>query len=62
MWNWAWLEKMSSSNDDSSVRSNDVNVTEESKDSSDDDTREACAIPPITHSVIFKSIGNLKEL
>lgn len=61
MWNWAWLEEMSSSNDDSSVCSNNVNVTEELQDTSDDDTREACAIPPITHSVVFKCIGNLKE-
>ena len=63
MWNWAWFEEIHSSNDDS--RSDDLNVTEEFKDdsdaSSDDDTKVSSDILSITHSMIFKCIGNLKE-
>ena len=63
MWNWVWLEEIHSSNDDS--RSNDLNVIEEFKDdsddTSDDDSKVLSDITSITHSVILKCIGNLKE-
>ena len=63
MWNWAWLEEIHSSNDDS--RSDDLNANQEfendSDDSLDDDTKVPSDIPSITHSVIFKCIGNRKE-
>ena len=66
MWNWAWLEEISSSNGDRSVCSNDLNVAKTFKEifddnSSDDDSREVCAIQAITHSVVFKCIRNLKK-
>ena len=51
VWNWARLEEIHSSNDDS--RLDDLNVTEEFKDdsddSSDDDTKVPSDIPSITH-------------
>ena len=50
MWNWAWLDEMSSSNDDSSICSDDGNVTKELEDSSDDDTSEDCANRFQSHS------------
>ena len=58
-----WLEETHSSNDDS--RSDDLNANQEfendSDDSLDDDTKVPSDIPSITHSVIFKCIGNRKE-
>ena len=63
MWNWTWLDEVPSS-DDRSVcldNSEDFRDSDDAIESFDDDTTEVCAIPAITHSVIFKCIGNLKE-
>ena len=58
MWNWTWVDETSS---DEESNGND-SVAERSPDESNSDDDDAdSSIPSITHSVIFKCIGNLKE-
>ena len=62
MWDWSWIHEDSS---DISTNVSSVEGSSESDESSADlesDDAAASSIPAITHSVIFKCIGNLKEL
>lgn len=69
IWRWTWKEQSDTSGSDSEKSSAGedshqrdapaVNTSSSNPDSSDSDDD---AIPPITHSVVFKCIGSLKEL
>ena len=63
MWDWLWMHEDSSDNstDASSVGSGESDESSTNLDS-DNDAAAEISIPVITHSVVFKCIGNLKEL
>lgn len=59
MWDWTWMDEMSSDEDSNGNNSAAEKYNEESSPDDDDDADNS--IPSITHSVVFKCIGNLKE-
>ena len=64
MWKWTWLDPQSDSESDTSFAYSDANANFSSQelDSTSDEPMSEEEIPPITHSVVFKSIGCHKEL
>lgn len=64
MWDWSWIQQEDSSDDPTNASSEDSsNESEESSaDLKSDNEDDASSIPAITHTVVFKCIGNTKEI
>ena len=62
LWDWSWMEAESIEDTDSDAGSEgDVNSDEISSEESISDASATDGIPEITHSIVFKCIGVLKE-
>jgi len=62
MWNWTWVDDDVSSDEDSDGCASEFSDRYDSDTESQDDNEELnFDVPLITHSVIFKCIGHLKE-
>jgi len=64
MWNWSWLDESTSDEESSdSVDGSDSvdDVEGSSNNDNDNHDEDDDAIPAITHSVVFKCIGTLKQ-
>ena len=63
IWNWTWVDDVSSDEDSDGCASDKVSDRYDSDAESQEDNEELNFDEPmITHSVIFKCIGHLKEL